>query len=49
MYCMQAFYAFHVGIKTVMVESVEIKQIVHLLIGLALLPLQDAEQGLQVS
>ena len=51
MYCMQAVfrYAFHVGLKKVMANSVEIRRVVHLLIGLVLLPPQNAEQGLQVS
>ena len=51
MYCMQAVfrYACHVGLKTVMANTGEIRRVVHLLIGLVLLPPQNAEQGLQVS
>ena len=51
MHCMQAVfrYACHAGLKTVMANSGEVKRVVHLLIGLALLPPQNAEQGLKVS
>lgn len=41
-------FACHVGLKKPMAEIVEVRRAVHLLLGLALLPPNKADQGLKV-
>ncbi len=42
-------YAAKNGLKTVIMQNESVRRVLHLLIGLALLPASKAEQGLKVT